>query len=321
LRIGDARTVAARWVREHGAGTPGFAGAFLNGSTACLPAAALPVGSDVDITVVVSGEHPPDKPGKVWYGGLVVEASYTTWAELPSAETVLCTHYLAGAFRAPGTVLADPAGRLSELAAAVACDFARRPWVRRRCASTKRRIVYGLDRLDALAVPEVIPWVFPTGITTHVLLTAGLRNPTVRRRYADVRDLLARYGRLDFHEELLRLPGCAELSRDRVEYHLRGMTDVLSAVGPVTDIPAAVDGGRDLVERGLHREAVFWIVVTYARCAAAGGDRAGLAELLSDLGVSDPDDLRRRGREVRAFLPRLRAVAEQLMAANPEIRD
>jgi hypothetical protein len=30
----------------------------------------------------------------------------------------------------------------------------------------------------------------PTGVTTHVLLTAGLRNPTIRRRYQAVRALL-----------------------------------------------------------------------------------------------------------------------------------
>ena len=48
-------------------------------------------------------------------------------------------------------------------------------------------------------------WVFPTGIMTHVLLVAGLRNPTVRRRYETTRDLLAEHNRLDLHERLLNV--------------------------------------------------------------------------------------------------------------------
>jgi hypothetical protein len=38
-------------------------------------------------------------------------------------------------------------------------------------------------------------------------------------------------------------------------------SDISDAAGPI-----AIDGSRELIERGLHREAVFWIVVTYSRC-------------------------------------------------------
>jgi hypothetical protein len=64
--------------------------------------------------------------------------------------------------------------------------------------------------------------------------------------------------------------------------------------------PVAVDGNRDLVERGHHRDAVFWIAATYARCltilasdapAAAPGHNPGFQELLGDLGITAPADL------------------------------
>ncbi|MBI3971586.1 MAG: hypothetical protein HY332_09890 [Chloroflexi bacterium] len=58
------------------------------------------------------------------------------------------------------------------------------------------------------------------GVTTYVLLAAGLKNPTVRKRYVAARELLAEYGRLDFHEPFLALLGCAEMDRERVEHHL-----------------------------------------------------------------------------------------------------
>ncbi|MDF2744788.1 MAG: hypothetical protein K0S88_6166, partial [Actinomycetia bacterium] len=132
----------------------------------------------------------------------------------------------------------------------------------------------------------MLAWLFPTGVTTHVLLTAGLRNPTVRLRYLAARTLLT-------------LLGCAELPRERVERHLTAMTAAF-------DTAAAVDGSRDLVGRGHHREAVFWIAATYARClailasdapAAAPGHTPGFVELLGDLGIASPADLGRRAGE------------------------
>jgi hypothetical protein len=53
VKAAEARAVAARWVAEHGANSPGFGGAFLSGSAAWLPAPA---------------ELPPEVPG----GGVVV---------------------------------------------------------------------------------------------------------------------------------------------------------------------------------------------------------------------------------------------------------
>ena len=189
----------------------------------------------------------------------------------------------------------------------------------------------------------MLAWLFPTGVTTHVLLTAGLRNPTVRLRYLAARRLLADYGRPGFHQELLALLGCAELPRERVERHLTAMTAAFDTAAVVSatsfpfssDItpaarPVAVDGSRDLVERGHHREAVFWVAATYARCltilasdapAAAPGHTPGFEELLGDLGITSPADLGRRAGDVRGFLPGLGRVAEAILAANPAARD
>ena len=344
VRVRDARAAAARWVAEEAAAAPNFAGAFLTGSTAWAdPGAVLPPTSDVDVAGVVSDPVAPPKLGKIPWEGVLVEVTYVSWDRLASARDVLASCHLAGAFRAD-TVIADPTGRLSLLRAAVAAGFAERRWVRLRCADAESRITGCLAALDARAPfhDTVTAWLFPAGITTHVLLTAGLRNPTVRLRYPAVRDLLRAHGRMDVYEELLGLLGCAHLSRERVRAHLGTMTRAFDAAAAAartpfpfsSDItrvarPVAVDGGHDLVAAGLHREAVFWIAATYARClkilAADApeetGHRAGFAELAADLGIGSPDDASRRAREVSAYLPRLRAVAEEIIAANPEIRD
>jgi hypothetical protein len=343
VTVADARAVAARWIAEHAASIPGFAGAFVSGSAAWLPGdAELPPASDVDVMVVTADDDPPPKLGKFRWEGVLVEVTYLSWAQLPSAEAVLTSYHLAAALR-NDTVIADPTGRLARLHAATAAEFAGRSWVRRRCRNAEQRIVDGLGALDRTSSPHdrVTAWLFPTGITTHVLLTAGLRNPTVRKRYAAARGLLGEYGLSGAYEELLCLLGCADMTPARAGHHLRAMTEVFDATALrsrtpfvfASDItaaarPIAVDGSRALIAQGLHREAVFWIVATYARClkilAADAPDAyadftPGFEELLADLGIAT--DLTRRAQDVLDHLPRLRRLTETIIAANPSIHD
>lgn len=76
----------------------------------------------------------------------------------------------------------------------------------RRRAEGVTRGSAGFPENASLAI-QAQGWVFPTGIMTHVLLVAGLRNPTVRRRYEAARDLLADHDGLDLHDRLLELLG------------------------------------------------------------------------------------------------------------------
>lgn len=345
MKVHQARAVVARWVTRYAAREPGFAGAFVAGSSTWLPGdAELPATSDVDVMVVTTDAVAPAKLGKFRWDGVLIEVTYLSWDDLPSAEVVLGSYHLAGSFRTD-TVIADPTGRLGALQVATAAGYARRTWVRRRCADAEQRITDRLGALDSSAPwhEQVIGWLFPTGVTTHVLLTAGLRNPTIRLRYPAARALLAEYGRLDVYEELLGLLGCAHLTGPVVAHHLRAMTDVFDATVPLSrtpfffssDIteaarPIAVDGSHALVEAGQHREAVFWIVATYARCltilahdapAPHTPFDAGFRDLADDLGITSPADLRRRARQVADFLPRLREVADAILDANPEIED
>jgi hypothetical protein len=343
VNVAAARDVARRWVGAHAAGAADFAGAFLSGSVIWLPdAAELPPTSDVDVMVVTTSAEPPPKLGKFLWEGVLLEVTSLSWARLRSAEMILGSYHLAGSFRR-NTIVADPTGRLAELLAATAPEYARLPWVRRRCEDALQRITGGLEAFDHSAPwhRQVTAWLFPTGVTTHVLLTAGLRNPTVRLRYPAVRELVVAYGQREFYEELLALLRCAGMTRNRVEHHLAVMTAVFDATVPVArtpvpfsaDItaagrPVAVEGGRRLIADGLHREAVFWMVATYARCltiltadapATARRFASGFDDLLGDLGITSVT-LPGRVREVLDHLPRLWNVTEAVLAANPDIR-
>ncbi|WLQ37088.1 hypothetical protein P8A18_28260 [Streptomyces castrisilvae] len=344
MRVGTARAAAVRWVAAHARSVPGYRGAYFSGSTVGrADDAELAASSDVDVVVVTEDEDPPVKPGKLRYGGALLEISYVPWAELRDAETVLSSYHLAGSFRVD-TVIDDPTGGLRALYADLSPRFAEREWVRRRCLDARRRVEGRLAAFDGTApFHEQVPaWMFPTGVTTHVLLVAALRNPTVRLRYPAAREVLTAYGRPRLYRELLELLGCADVSAEVVRHHVGEMTRTFDATVPVartpfffsSDLterarPIAVDGSRELIDRGEHREAVFWIVATLARChtvlavddpalhtARLPAFEAAVADLT---GITGTADILERREEVIRFLPGLWAVAEDILAANPDI--
>ncbi|MFE2426095.1 hypothetical protein ACFXJ5_04965 [Streptomyces sp. NPDC059373] len=156
--------------------------------------AELSPSSDVDIVVVTAKADLPVKPGKIRYHGALLEVTYLPWAEFASAEGVLASYHLAGSFRVD-TIIDDPTGHLRQLHIRVSRSFADRPWVRRRCQDARHRVENRLAAIDT-SVPfheQVLAWLFPTGVTTHVVLVAALRNPTVRLRYLAAREVLTDY--------------------------------------------------------------------------------------------------------------------------------
>lgn len=345
MSVRAARDAAADWVTQHASREAGFLGAYFSGSTIGLPDdAELSDASDVDVVVVTARDEPPLKLGKFIYHGTLLEATYLSWKQLASAEEVLASVHLAGSFRM-NTMIADPTGRLRQLQTQVSRHFADCDWVLRRCADARQKIEKGLRAIDSSAPwhDQVTAWLFPTGITTHVLLVAALRNPTVRRRYLAARDVLMAYHHNHLYPTLLSLLGCAHLTPQRVEHHLDALArtfDTTAAVAKTpfffsTDItatarPIAIDGSRDLILAGNHREAVFWIVATFARChkilAADAPDlqrtlAPAFDEMLADLGITNGDHLRHRAAEVVDFLPRLREISEAILRANPDIVD
>jgi hypothetical protein len=93
----------------------------------------------------------------------------------------------------------------------------------------------------------------------------------------------------------------------------------------------AIDGSQALIDAGLHREAIFWLVATYARCQKVLHHDApvevqerfqpGFRALLSDLGIQSADDLMIRGAQVEAFLPRLWEMTETIRKDIREIAE
>lgn len=343
MLVSQARATAKNWVATEGAYLPGFAGAFLQGSVLwAAEDARHPPDSDVDVMVVVDSAELPSAPGKFLYDGILLEASVMNTEQVRTPETVLSDYHLAGNMYLPG-ILADPTGHLTALRTKVTRHFADERWILARCEDAMNRVRRWLTSIDPSApLPDqVTSWLFGTGVMTHVLLVAGLRNPTVRRRYAAVRDLLHRNKRLDYHEVLLTHLGAVDLSAADVRDHLRALETVFDAAKTVdspyrfsADIthitrPIAINGSHDLIEAGLHREAMFWITATYCRCltklSLAGAATAPFTDrfhaLLTDLGAQTPQARHQKAAEALAALPGLwttaLALSENAKQHNP----
>ncbi|MFF2889395.1 hypothetical protein [Paenibacillus sp. NPDC057967] len=343
MKVKDARKAAAEWIQAHAAPEEWFRGAYFSGSTIDMPDdAELPASSDVDIVVVTAEDEPPVKPGKLVFQDALIEVTLVSWNQLVSAEEVLASYHLAGGFR-KDTIITDPTGQLRKLQAEVGVRFGEMAWVRRRCESARDRIANGLGALDVHTPlhDRLTAWLFPTGVTTHVLLVAALRNPTIRLRYAAAREVLKEYGQQHLYPQLLRLLGCSHLSASRVEHHLGELARAFDAATEVvrtpfffrSDIsalskPIAIDGSYELIRSGQHNEAVFWIAATFARCHQIFAADAphlrqlylpALQALTDDLGVTDASAMASRAEAVLQFLPELWATAERMLQLNPAI--
>lgn len=343
MTIQHAREVARRWVLEEMGSLSGLCGAYTAGSTNWLSEDAnLPTISDLDIMVLAADANHAGRRNKVIYQGILLEVSYLRSDRFQAPEQILGDYHLAPSFRMT-KILFDPSGHLAALLPAVALNYAKRQWVLERCNQATGKVLEHLrpDGGEAGLDAQVVSCLFAAGITTHVLLVAGLRNPTVRRRYVAVRELLAEYGQLDFHETMLELLGAAEISPARVHNHLAALAEIFDAAAKAirtpfpfaSDIsesarPLALDASAELIACGYHREAMFWIAVTHSRCrqvltADAPGKwekifEGNYRELLADLGLSTFDDVRRRRAEIERVLPQVCDLAEKIIAANAD---
>jgi len=337
LLIRQARCIARAWVEQNAAEEPGFAGAFFTGSTTELTAdAELPAASDVDIVVVLDVHHAPPKLGKLAVDGLVLEVTYAASGDFSDTTAVARDYHLANSFRRD-QLIADPTGDLRSLTDAIAATFDAPAQIMARCDNAIARVRAGLAGIDSEAswYQRVMGWMFSTSISTHVVLVAALRNPTVRLRYAAARTVLLEHDRADVYDELLDQLGILNTSSSAVARRLAMLEPIFDDAVTLgrtpfffsSDISAearhiAFDGSRALIEDGLHREAIFWIVATYARCMAIlaadapelakahdGAFRGAVAELLH---VRDTVDLRMRADRTIGYLPTLRSLVSAI---------
>lgn len=347
MKIGNARAIVDKWVREQGAHTPGYLGAWLAGSAALLPDdATLAVGSDVDVVILLASSELLAKPGKFVHQGLLLEVTWVSQQRLLPLDALLEDYHLGNSLWARGRadcIIDDPTGIIRATHDALSRSFTHETQVLRRCASVRQRIETGLAFRpeDAAFHEHLLAWLFPTGVLCHLPLVAALQNPTVRQRYVVAREVLALYGMGASYPLLLHTLGSEAITKQQVAHHLNNLEETFDAAAKtsLTDLPfasditpaartIAIDGSRSMIDAGDHREAAFWIAVTFARCHAVlalneptTGERLypDFMALCGELGVGTLSLLRMRAVEVTSMIPLLWDVTLDIIEKNPNI--
>jgi hypothetical protein len=346
ITLARAEEAARRWVIDEASQMPGFAGAFLAGSTNWLPEnAPLPASSDVDVKVVLDTPTVPGEPQKLRYRGVVLDVSYAPCEDVRSAEAVLGNYYTAGHFARQG-IIADPHGHLHAIQPRVAREFTRRKWVRARAEHAREFPPAILGGVTPGAPPHdrVYTWLLAVCLLTHPVLVADLRNPTIRKCLVTFEDVVARYDHRPLHGRVLGILGSDRMQRGEVEALLASCTEAFDTAQAVITTPffgasniseygrpMAIDGTREMIAEGYHREAVFWIAAIHTWCQKAlwndapesirSSFRPGYEHLLGVRGIRGVDDLDERVEQTCRLLPDVWSVTEEIIVRNPAIAE
>lgn len=277
LTVAEAIEIATAWI--HRSGLP-FTSAFIGGSVVTADASSPhdPL-SDIDCYLVVDADPPKGKIGKIGVDGVLLDVSWISWKHLETSETdaVMASllHF--------GQVVVDD-GRLSALQRSINKTFTRTEMIGTRLESMRTKIRDGLSADSShLSLPEqVMNWLFPATLATHIPLITACVPLTVRKRFLAAREVMEP----NRYESLLALYGFdavdAGLAQAWLDSTARLFDETIGFAATsnrfwATDIQGpgrqiAIDASQRLIDHGLHREALFWILATSARCLVVRED-------------------------------------------------
>jgi hypothetical protein len=241
----------------------------------------------------------------------------------------------------PDSVLCDPEGLLGAVQPSVRHEWAQLRWVQVRCEEVKRDSLQNLDLLQrGASLDERLFGLYNLVIDLAALLAvASLRTPTHRRCLALAQELLVEAGRADLHEALLGLLGHAALGRAEIEAWIGPVGQAFDRAVAVHRSPSPfdfklhahirpifVEGAWELVDEGLHREAMLWLSSAYYIANAAiqnDGDeaeklryRAEFARLFDALASDGAVEWQVRALQARRIADEIFALADQIAARD-----
>jgi hypothetical protein len=340
MKVSEAKSIARAWVLDHAGSVPGLWAVLFGGSINWLPDdAELGAGSDVDIWHLVEGKVDPAlRQHKFEHRGMILDVFYCGNETLSNPESALSDWAMAFHLLRP-SVIHDPTGELGRVQEIVARRYAEPFWVRRRCEAIAGGVrAFFLPCLRG--VPDKgDPFFFFALLVNNIEQippVAAIRPLTIRKGAMVFTDMMKSLQREDLGEQRLELQGSAGMSRADVEELLATCTPAYDRAVqihrthfyPDFDLdPAArhvmIDGARDIIERGYHREAVGWILATHAIARMAllldapeeyeRDYAAAFAQLRAALGIDTAVALARKADMAEALLTQVMLLAESIV--------
>ena len=286
MRAHEAWEVAGKWLTtewlpevEREGKAHGFAGAYIMGSLAALPAEAefKNLASDIDVALLVDPDVlPTDREryphGKfTLFGECQIQAIFLPLTALEAEERLLTMLGL-GCNLKNAHVLADPLGRIERARAVVLEHWGADEWTARRLERAKEFASGAMDRMAAESAPIGRLGAYCDGMMQIAGLPAiaTRETPTHRRCLVRARAIMADRGREDLYDRLLGVVGAQRVDASTVEAVVADSLVALdieqrhgkAAVDLSAEFRAALPEATaasvfDLVEDGWEREAIL----------------------------------------------------------------
>ncbi len=344
MTVAETIAVVREWFERHGRYMRGCRAAHLMGGITALPHdAPFATYRDVDIAIITS-EEPKDAEDllEVSYRNLIIEGGFYRPDRYHSAEGLLASPELAPHL-AVDSVLYDPEGLLAGVQPIVAREYPRRRWVMARCEWEKRDALQMLDQLEHVESLDdymLTLYMLVGSSLCGLLAVASLQVPTNRRCLANARELLRQAGRPELHDALLDLLGHANINRQEVDAWWEPAGAMFDRAVAVKRSPSPfgfklhahirpylVEGTRELIEGGFHREAMWVFGIAYLMCNAAIQNDGNVDEkpyyqaryhkILGSLATDTLAGRQARALRARRLADELFVVADELVACNP----
>lgn len=344
MTVADARQVARQWVLGHAPEVPGLWAVMFGGSINWLPEdAEVDPYSDIDLWFLIKGEIDPRlRQRKIRHEGLLLEPAYLPAEGFSTKEAVL-GDWVCGCHLTVPSAIHDPSGALTRLQRIAAKQYSEPAWVRRRCermASEMRTGLFPQMRGEVDNGDRCFAFGLAVAAMVQIPMVASVKPPTLRRGGMAFTDLMLSLRQKAISERRLELLGSARLGRNDVEGLFAAATMAYDRAVEVwrTPLPFGewdlcpdarphmIDGARDLIDRGYHREAVFWIFYTHwlAHTALVNDAPEECARifhepyqrLLEAMGIGSPEGLRKKAALAEELLGLVMTLAEQIIGGT-----
>lgn len=309
--------IAVNWINQSDLT---FTSAFISGSAAhAHPESAYDPASDIDCYLVVEGQPPNGKIGKITVQGTLLDVSWMSWQILVEAAS----HAVLASLLHHGKIVTDSNGNLTNLKQEIDATFNEPESIAFRLEDMRARIRpigEPVNQAQLSAPEQVMNWLFPATLATHIPLIRASAPLTVRKRFLAAKKVM----KPNDYEELLSLYGFDVVHREQAQTWLNDTATLFDHTAMLaensdrfwaSDITAdarsiSICGTQELIDAGNHREALYWIIATRARCltvmADAGVDASEFMRPFNDmtlaLGMRTRPQRLMRSREILAWI-------------------
>ena len=334
-------------MEEHKGEIDGFYGAFFGGSTNFTAEEDVqPKSSDVDIHIVIDGEIPTSlRQRKCSHKGLILELAFDKLKDAMTPDKMLSSCFHAHNFSVP-CVISDPSGHLGKIQEAVAKNYEKAEWVRKRCEDARNIAKYWLNRCseeDLSFIDCHFSFLFGSVWIADPPIITDLGIPTVRRWFLPLREVLGKHDRLHLYGKILELNGIAQLKRMQVVAIYKDMVNAFDRAVEVIQTPVsyefnicraarpyAIGGSQQMIEDGDYRGAVPFIMWIYYTSINVIQNDASEEEktkylrsyqnALNTLGFTSKEVIIERAKKMKEeLLPEIMEVAEYIIEHNPDV--